>query len=181
MALSKRPATVQILLRLASFDTATLEAAPRGAVAGDCRDPQGVWGLGDRSRVRFRAWLQPARRGRCQVLGARRLSWLHEETELPALVASLSRTIQGMLIPPRLVVRGRTLAADGPGRIWPWFGLATILWEPWRSRGGSAPARSREREPLTIGRGDGKTDLNVRLEGGPRRTRATCRCRVKPR
>lgn len=100
VALSKRPATVQILLRLASFDTATLEALREGRSRGiaEIRKAFGAseTGLGFDSELGFNLLVA----GACQVLGARRLSWLHEETELPALVASLSQTIQGMLIPP---------------------------------------------------------------------------------
>ncbi|AGA28252.1 TetR/AcrR family transcriptional regulator [Singulisphaera acidiphila] len=99
-ALAKRPATVQILLRLPSFDPPTLAALREGRARGiaDIRQAFGASdsGLGFDSELAFNLLIA----GVCQILGARRLSWLHEETELPELVASVSRTVRGLLIPP---------------------------------------------------------------------------------
>ena len=99
-ALAKRPATVQVLLRLQSFDPEILEALRAGRSRGiaDIRKAFGESdsGLGFDSELAFNLLIS----GVCQILGARRLSWLHEETEPLELVAALSRTLQGLLIPP---------------------------------------------------------------------------------
>lgn len=99
-ALAKRPATVQILLRLQSFDPETLEALRSGRLRGiaDIRRAFGAAdsGLGFDSELGFNLLVS----GICQILGARRRSWLHEESDISELVVSLSQTIEGLLIPP---------------------------------------------------------------------------------
>ncbi|SIO59176.1 transcriptional regulator, TetR family [Singulisphaera sp. GP187] len=100
VALAKRPATVQILLRLSTFDPETLAALRSGRLRGiaDIRRAFGDSdsGLGFDSDLAFNLLVA----GICQILGARRLNWLQEETDDSELVASLSRTIAGLLVPP---------------------------------------------------------------------------------
>jgi AcrR family transcriptional regulator len=105
-ALAKRPATVQILLRLQGFDVETLSALRAGRARG-IEEIRKAFGppdpvLGFDPELAFSLLIS----GACQILGTRRLSWLHEESETAQLVESLSRTVQGLLAPPSTTSRG---------------------------------------------------------------------------
>lgn len=102
VALARRPATVQILLRLQSFGPETLAALRAGRERGieeirkafGAADPR----LGFDPESAFNLLLS----GVCQILSARRLSWRHDEAEVADLVEPLSRTIEGLLgLPPK--------------------------------------------------------------------------------
>lgn len=99
LALSKRPATVQILLRLHGFDAETLAALRAGRARGiaDVRaafggpDP----GLGFNTDLAFNLLVS----GACQLLGARRASWLDEAGDVAELALRLTETLQGLIAP----------------------------------------------------------------------------------
>ncbi len=100
VALSRRPATVQILLRLPSFDAEILDALRAGRARG-IAEVRAAFGESDSSLgfdldLGFNLLVS----GACQILGSQRTNWLHDEAESPAVVASLSATIQGLLCPP---------------------------------------------------------------------------------
>ncbi|AMV35991.1 TetR/AcrR family transcriptional regulator [Planctomyces sp. SH-PL62] len=96
-ALARRPATVQVLLRLSTFDEAILAALREGRARGvdEIRKAFGEPGpeLGFDADVAFSLLIS----GACQILGARRTTWIEAERPVSELAAELDRTIRGLL------------------------------------------------------------------------------------
>jgi len=96
-ALARRPATVQVLLRLPTFDAETLAALREGRARGvaQIREAFGEPGpdLGFDPDVAFGLLVS----GACQMLAAGRATWLGGEKSPAELAAEIGRTIRGML------------------------------------------------------------------------------------
>ncbi len=96
-ALARRPATVQVLLRLPTFDAPTLKALREGRARGiaEIREAFGEPSpdLGFDPDVAFGLLLS----GACQMLAAGRSTWLGDERPSSELVAMVSGAIRGML------------------------------------------------------------------------------------
>lgn len=96
-ALARRPATVQVLLRLSTFDAETLAALRDGRARGIAQIREAFGepgpGLGFDADLAFGLLIS----GACQVLAARRSSWLGGEQSPAELAAVVGRTIRGLL------------------------------------------------------------------------------------
>lgn len=98
-ALSCRPATVQILLRLPGFDVQTLKALQVGRARG-IQEIRQAFGepdnsLGFDSDLGFNLLIS----GVCHLLGARHASWMEDEIPLPELAGRLADTIEAFMLP----------------------------------------------------------------------------------
>lgn len=96
-ALARRPATVQVLLRLPTFDAETLAALREGRARGIAQIREAFGdpgpGLGFDADVAFGLLIS----GACQMLAAGRSTWLGGELSPAELAVDVGRTIRGML------------------------------------------------------------------------------------
>lgn len=97
-ALAKRPATVQILLRLPTFDAETLAALREGRARG-IAEIRAAFGEPDPAALGFDADVAFSLliSGACQFLGAGRTTWTGPEQPPDQLAAEASRAIRGLL------------------------------------------------------------------------------------
>lgn len=98
-SLARRPVSVQILLRLPSFDRATLAALKKGRIRS-IEEIRRVFGpsdptLGFDLDLAFNLMVA----GACQLLGAHRSSWIGKRMPLPELTERLVKMVEGLVWP----------------------------------------------------------------------------------
>lgn len=98
-ALARRPGSVQILLRLQSFDRATLAALQNGRIRA-IEEIRRAFGppdptLGFDLDLAFNLMIA----GACQLLGARRSSWMEKKVPLAELTGRLVKMVEVLVWP----------------------------------------------------------------------------------
>ena len=107
-ALRRRPATVQILLRLHLLDAEVVEALQSGRrrAIDEIRE---IFGPVDPSfEVDVELSFSLLISGICQVLGHRHASWMGEEVDIETLALRLSATVRSLVSPPRGYIDAKT-------------------------------------------------------------------------
>lgn len=100
-ALQKRPATVQVLLRLHLLDTEVIDALQSGRkhAIDEIRE---IFGPADPPfEVDVELSFSLLISGICQVLGHRHMSWMGEQVDTDTLALRLSAAVRSLILPPQ--------------------------------------------------------------------------------